>query len=297
MIPARLLPAFLLLLGTSLGAASPAADPAGMDARIRAELANFRGQVFLHARNLDTGATYDLRGNEPVRTASTIKVGVMIEAFARVAAGTSQWSDPLVLTQASKVSGAGILPAFSNGLRLTFRDAVNLMMMLSDNTATNLVIDVVSADAVNQRLAALGLRHTRLMRKIGGGGASADGGLPENERWGLGRSSSREMVTLLELLERGEIISPAASREMLALMRREQGVNGLWRNLWTVPKATKSGALDRLRSNVGILYHPRGRIAVAMTCDDLPDIVWTQDNPALLLMSRLSELLIEELGR
>jgi len=253
--------------------------------------------VSLHARNLDTGATYDLNGDAPVRTASTIKVGVMIEAFAQVEAGRLHWNDPLVLTKAAKVSGAGILPAFADGLQLTFRDAVNLMMMLSDNTATNLVIDVVSADAVNARLAALGLHETRLMRKIGGGGESREGKLPANERFGLGRSSPREMVTLLDLLERGAVVSPAASREMLALMRREQGVNGLWRNLWTVPKATKSGALDHLRSNVGILYHPRGRLAVAMTCDELPDIVWTQDNPALLLMSRVSELLVDGLVR
>jgi beta-lactamase class A len=64
-----------------------------------------------------------------------------------------------------------------------------------------------------------------------------------------------------------------------------------------VPKATKSGALDALRSNVGILYHPRGRIALAITCNEMPEQNWTADNPALLLMSRLSELVLDGLGK
>ncbi|HEX8117436.1 MAG TPA: serine hydrolase, partial [Pyrinomonadaceae bacterium] len=116
-------------------------------------------------------------------------------------------------------------------------------------------------------------------------------------RFGLGRTSPREMVTLLEKLERGEVVSPAASKEMIDLLKREQTTDGIWRDLWRVPKATKSGALDALRSNVGVIYHPRGRIALAVTCDDMPEPDWTADNSALLLMSRLSELVIDGLGK
>jgi hypothetical protein len=64
-----------------------------------------------------------------------------------------------------------------------------------------------------------------------------------------------------------------------------------------LPKATKSGAPDALRSNIGILYHPRGRIALAVTCNEMPEPNWTVDNPALLLMSRLSEIMIDGLGK
>jgi hypothetical protein len=133
------------------------------------------------------------------------------------------------------------------------------------------------------------------MRKIGGGGESEEGKKEENKRFGLGRSTPREMVLLMEKLERGEVVSPAASKEMLQLMKREQGQNGIWRELWNIPKATKSGALDALRSNVGIIYDARGRIAMAITCDDMPEVIWTMDNPAYLLMSRLSEILTEGL--
>jgi beta-lactamase class A len=268
-----------------------------LDVRVRAEVAQFKGKVNLFAKNLDTGAVYELGGDDRVPTASTIKIAVMVEAFARVAEGKVKWTDELILTKEKKVGGSGILPEFGDGLRLTFRDGVTMMMILSDNTATNLVIDVLSADAVNARMESLGFKETRLMRRVFGGGMSAEGKKEENKRFGLGRTTPHEMVTLIEKLERGEVVSPAASKEMLELMKREQGTNGIWREEWRVPKATKSGALDALRSNIGIIYHPRGRIALAITCDEMPEQNWTVDNPALLLMSRLSEILVDGLGK
>ena len=267
-----------------------------LEKRVAAEVAQFKGKVSVFAKNLDTGATFSFQGDEPVQTASTIKVAVMIEAFARVAEGKAKWTDELILTKEKKVGGSGILFEFSDGLRLTLRDATTLMMVLSDNTATNLVIDTFGADAVNARMESLGLKETRLMRRVFGGGDSVEGKKAENKRFGLGRTSAQEMVTLVEKLERGEIISAAASKEMIDLMKREQGANGIWRHQWRAPKATKSGALDALRSNVGIIYHSRGRIALAVTAYEMPEVSWTVDNPALLLMNRLSEIVIEELG-
>ena len=133
------------------------------------------------------------------------------------------------------------------------------------------------------------------MRRVFGGGESLEGKKEENKRFGLGRTTPREMVMLLEKLERGEVVSAAASKEMLELMKREQGTNGLWREQWRVPKATKSGALDALRSNLGIIYDPRGRIAIAVTCNEMPEPNWTVDNPAYLLISRVSLILSDGL--
>jgi len=268
-----------------------------LDQRVRAEVSQFKGKVSLYAKNLDTGAGYEFGGDDRVPTASTIKIAVMIEAFARVADRKAKWTDELILAKEKKVGGSGILHEFGDGLRLSFRDAVNLMMILSDNTATNLVIDVLTADAVNLRMESLGFKETRLMRRVFGGGVSAEGQKDENKKFGLGRTTPREMVAIMEKLERGEVISAAASKEMLELMKREQGTNGIWRGQGTLPKATKSGALDALRSNVGIIYHPRGRIALAITCNEMPEVIWTVDNPAMLLMSRVSEIIVDELGK
>src|SRR5215211_4483221 len=275
----------------------PKPVPVWLDRRVRAAVSGFKGNVYLYAKNLDTGAVYDFGGDEPVRTASTIKVAVMVEAFARVAEGKAKWSDELVLSKAARYAGSGVLQDLTDGLRLTLRDAVTLMMTVSDNTATNMVLDHLSTDAVNARMEPLGFRQTRIMRRVGGGGVSREGQVESNKRFGLGRTTPRELATLLEKLERGEVVSPEVSKEMIDLLKREQGTNGIWRNLWRVSKATKSGALDALRSNVGVIYHPRGRIALAVTCDDMPEPDWTLDNPALLLMSRLSELIIDGLGK
>lgn len=291
----RPLAVLFVLVSSSVYAQTGTGSP--LDKRVRSEVALFKGKVTLFAKNLDTGAIYNLNGDEPVPTASTIKVAVMVEAFTRVAEGKAKWTDELVLTKEKKVGGAGILQEFGDGLRLTLRDGVTLMMTLSDNTATNLVIDALTADAVNARMESLGFKETRLMRRVFGGGESAEGRKEENKRFGLGRTTPHEMVTIMEKLERGEIINPAASKDMLELMKREQGTNGIWRGQWRVPKATKSGALDALRSNVGLIYHPRGRIALAITCNEMPEVNWTVDNPALLLMSRLSEIVIEGLGK
>jgi beta-lactamase class A len=286
----------LLLLILLICAPAVSQSQPKLDDQVKPLVASFKGKVSLFAKNLDTGETYALNPDERVRTASTIKIAVMIEAFARVAEGKIKWTDEVVLTKEKKVSGSGILTELSDGLHLTLRDAVNLMMILSDNTATNLVLEVLTTDAVNARMEALGFKNIKIMRRIGSGGESVAGKDPENKKYGLGMATPREMVLVMEKLERGEIISPAASKEMIDLMKREQGRNAIGRSLWTVPMASKYGALDRLRSAVGILYTKKGKIAMAISCDEMPETMWSVDNPAYLLMSRLSEVIADGLA-
>jgi len=269
-----------------------------LDGRVRAELLKFRGKVSLFAKNLDTGLSYGIGADDRVRTASIIKVPIMVEAFARVAEGRAKWSDEVILTNAKKVPGAGVLQEMSDGLHLTLRDAVNLMIVVSDNTATNLVLDALTTDGVNERMDSLGLKQTRALRKIEDGGESRAAQDPANKSFGIGVSTPREMVTLLERLERGGVVNPTASKEMIDLLKRQQSHNGIGRTLnGIVEMASKPGALDHLRSDVGIIYAKQGRVAMAITCDDIPAIDWTDDNPGYLLMSLLSLILIEGLGK
>jgi beta-lactamase class A len=274
---------------------TPAPPSSSLDTLVRAEVIPFKGKVYLFARNLDTGATYSLKGDERVPTASTIKIAVMIEAFARVAEGRAKWTDELVLTKAARYGGSGVLPELADGLRLTLRDCVNLMMVVSDNTATNMVLDYLTTDAVNTRMSTLGFKDTRIMRRIGGGGESKEGKEPDNKRFGLGATTPHEMVQILEKLEAGEIVNKTAAKEMIDLMKREQGRYAIGRAIWEVPMASKYGALDSLRSCVAVVYTKRGRIAMAITVDDMPEVIWSVDNPGYLLMSRLSLILLEGL--
>jgi beta-lactamase class A len=283
---------------TSKPATQPSAQTLTLDERVRAETGAFKGKVYIYAKNLDTGATYELNGDDRVKTASTIKIPVMVEAFARVAEGRAQWTDELVLTDKKKAGGSGILFEFHDGLKLTLRDAVHLMIVVSDNTATNLVLDQLSTDGVNARMDTLGLKQTRVLRKVFGGGESKAGNDPALKPYGLGVTTPHEMVALVEKIYRGEIVSKEAAKEMIEIMKRQQYHGGIGRTLnGGVPIASKHGALDRLRSDVGIIYTKRGPIAMAITADDMPDVNWTDDNPGFLLLSRLSLILIDGLGK
>lgn len=279
-------------------AKTPAPTPQTLDERIKDAIKDFSGKVWIYAKNLDTGKDYSLRGDEQVRTASTIKLAIMAETFHQAAMGKLHWNDEIVLTKEKKQGGSGILFEFSDNTKIDLRTAVNLMIVVSDNTATNLVLDKVGADNVNDFAESLGMHQTRSMRKIGGGGESKAYQDARLRLFGLGVSSPKDMVHLLELLENGQVVSKEASYEMLAIMKRQQFKDGIGRGLPdTIQSASKSGALDRLRSDVGIIYTRRGRIAMAITTDDMMEVSYTQENPGLKMIWKLSQILQDELGK
>ena len=269
-----------------------------LDEKIQNEIVNFSGKVWIYAKNLDTGKDFAVRADEQVRTASTIKLPIMAETFRQVSIGKIKWTDELVLTKEKKQGGSGILFEFSDNTKIDLKTAVNLMIVVSDNTATNLVLDRITADSVNDFMDTLGLKQTRSLRKIGGGGDAKAFDEPLNKLFGIGVSSPKDMVRLLEKLENGEVVSREASKEMIEILKRQQYKDGIGRGLLdTVPSASKSGALDRLRSDVGIIYTRRGRIAMAITVDDMREVGYTEDNPGLLLLWRLSQILQDGLGK
>jgi beta-lactamase class A len=303
MSPAILILALAALLQAGGAGAPDSPKRAEMDRCIRSAVARFPGTVGVFAKNLTTGETYSIAADESVRTASTIKLPVMVEVFTEVAAGTAKWDETIELKEADKVSGSGVLTEFSPGLRFPIRDLLHLMIVVSDNTATNLLLDRVTADAVNARMDALGFPRTRALRKVLGDGAtlkppsgiSAAGRLEENKRFGLGVSTPREMVLLLEKIDRGEVVSPEASREMIEILKRQQYKDGIGRRLGEMPVASKSGALDRLRSDVGIVYAPGGKLAIAITCDGLGETDYSPDNAANIFIADLTRMLMEGL--
>lgn len=280
-------------------------DNAKLDRDLKAQVQGFAGKVSLYAKNLQTGVSYGIAAEAPVRTASTIKLAIMVECFFEAAEGKLKMSEPVKLVHDEKVSGSGLLQEFTDGDELPLRDVIDLMIVMSDNTATNLILNRIGGNAVNARMAQLGLTQTRSMRKILGdrndlkpfpSGITEEGAKPENKKWGIGRSSPREMVTILEKLYRGELVSKEASDEMLTILKRQRDHDCIGRDLKDVTIASKSGSLDHLRSDVGIVYSKGGPIAVAFTVEDIPEINWTPDNPGVLLIARLSEILVNEMA-
>jgi len=270
---------------------------------ITQRLAGFQGQVFLYAKNLDSGAEFGLQPDERVRTASTIKLPILCALFDLAAQGPLRWEEKLTLREEDKVSGSGVLQELSAGLALTLRDLSRLMMVVSDNTATNLILGRVSSDTVNAYLERIGMRVTRSLRQIRGDakqlkpaqGYSKAGLIEENQRFGIGVSTPREMVWLLEQLTLGRIVSAEASKEILAIMKREQFKDGIGRRLGD-DVASKGGALDALRSDVGIVYAPHARIAIAATVDGMPKVDYSPDNVGNILIADLTDTLLAGLA-
>jgi len=268
-------------------------------------IAAFKGTIYLYAKNLDTGKTFAIRENERVRTASTIKLPIMAALFAAAEQGRVKWTAEAALRDEDKVSGSGILNEFSAGVKIPLRDVMRLMIVLSDNTATNLILDRFNPDSVNAELDKLGLKHTRSLRKVRGdgnqlkaaSGFSAAGKLTENERFGIGVSTAREMVMLLEKIENGEVAGPAASKEMIAVLKRQRDNDCIRRKMQSIPIANKTGALGSLRSDAGIVYSPKGRVAMAITCDDVPEVNYGPENAGALAIADLAKILVDELTR
>jgi len=276
---------FVAALLLILSVCSSPVSAGDLEARLLEMSKQIDGRVALYARNLDSGREVGINADEPVRTASTIKLPIACAVAKFVAEGEHAWSDRLIVQAEDKVSGSGVLADLSDGESISLRDATTLMIIVSDNTATNLILDHVGGDPVNDYLASLGLERTRVMRKIRGDGTqlkpaqgwTREGSRPENQRFGIGMSTPREMVRLLEMLE------------------RQQYKDAIGRKVDQFRVASKSGSLDALRSDVGIVYTPHGRIAIAITVDGLPQIDYSPDNAAQKWIADVSLVLLESL--
>ena len=283
---------------TAVAPTLPKPQPTSLDDHVQNAITGFQGNVWIFAKNLDTGKEFSLRGDEQTRTASTIKLAVMAETFHQVEQGKVRWDDTIDLTKEKKQGGSGILFEFSDGTKIDLKTALHLMIVVSDNTATNLVLDKVGTDNVNNFMDSLRLTDLKVMRKIGGGLESKAYSDPRNKLFGLGRASPHQMVRLVEMMERGELVSKTASAEMINILKRQQLKDGIGRGEPdTIPVASKSGALDRFRADVGIVYTRRGRIAMAIYIDDMRVVAYDQENPGLAMIWKLSQILQDGLGK
>jgi len=300
---------FVSLLNAAPGCAAQLTSRAPqLSEQVQALIAKFPGTVGIDAVNLKTGAAFSFHADDPVPTASTIKLPIMIELFYEASEGHLDWNQKLELSDAEKVSGSGVLTELSGGDALPIRDLMHLMIVVSDNTATNLILERIGGGAVNRRMRQLELEQTAVMHNImeprlhatslsaAQIGMTAEGAKPGNQQWGTGRSCPRDMVTLLTDLYRGTLVNPSASQEMIAVLRRQQYHDGIGRDMTGTPIASKSGALDHLRSDVAIVYSAGGPIAIAITVNNIPAVNYGVDNPGDLLISSLSDVLVHGLA-
>lgn len=269
-----------------------------LQARIEAIARGHRGKVALFAKQLRTGQTVELNADVPVQTASVIKLPIMLEAFVQRKEGKVSFYKQLTLREEDKVGGSGVLTFMRPGLQLTLEDAIVLMMDLSDNTATNMVIDQVGIPAVNARLERIGLKNTYLYKKVY---KPAEGPVPADQpKFGLGKTTAREMATVLEVIERCDLHDADFCKRMIDIMRNQQFHYMVPRYLERTDTsesassiADKIGELDDVRNDVALVYTQNGPIVISAFTWDNKDTSWAPDNEAYITIARLAKAIVD----
>ncbi|MBI3586281.1 MAG: serine hydrolase [Ignavibacteriales bacterium] len=223
-------------------------------------------------KDLKTGEEISINADEIFPQASSIKIHILAELYRQAEQGKFHLSDVLSLPEKARVGGSGVLNELGqNSVSMSIRDYAVLMIVLSDNTATNALIDLVGMENVNKSLRALGATKTKLQRVMMDIKAAAEG------RENIG--TPKEVMMVLEKLYTGEIISKAASDDMLSILRNEKSgaiKAGLPPN---VEVANKEGEVEGIRCDVGIVYLPQAPYLICVMTkllakdDDGPKII------------------------
>lgn len=265
------------------------------DAQIQKLAKEHKGQVAIAAKNLITGETFYLNADAPMPTASLIKLPVMVETFWQAEEGKHPLTHKLTLKADDKVPGAGVLTdSLSPGATFALIDAVRLMITVSDNTATNLVLDTIGIPSTNVRMESLGLKETKINAKVfKGKDTTID--RKRTDKYGLGSTTAREMVTLLELIAAGKVVTPKACEEMLAILKKNQDSQQIVRLLPAgVAVAHKSGAVNNARTDAGIIYvSGKPTIAMCILTNENDDKRWVVDNAANVLVATVARKLYD----
>jgi len=237
-----------------------------------------RGDVAISIKHLQTGETFQHDADSPMPTASLIKLPIMIAAYDAAAKGKLSLDDPVELKQEDKVPGSGILTShFSPGAKFSLRDAIRLMIVYSDNTATNLVLDKLGLAATNELMASLGCPETRVNSKVFRRDTSI--ALERSRQFGLGSTTASEMITLVEMLYRGKLVGEDATKEMLSHLFACDDKQKVPRLLPAGTRvAHKTGAVNASRTDAGIMETPSGPIAFCILTNNNQDQRWTDDN-------------------
>lgn len=246
------------------------------------------GKIGLAIKHLGTGQGFAYRADEPMPTASLIKMATMVTAYHKISDGKLSRQLQVALKEEDKVPGSGILTEhFSEGTQLTLRDAIRLMMAYSDNTATNLVVDQIGLPSTAQYMNSLGLPNTQLHSKVYRRDTSVD--LERSKRFGLGSTTAAETIVLLEWIDGGKVISREVCDEMLGHLYANQDRSKLARSLPAkVRVAHKSGDVNSSRCDAGLIDGPSGRIAICVLTDENADRSWSDDNAALKLIGEVA---------
>ncbi|MDQ6674532.1 MAG: class A beta-lactamase-related serine hydrolase [Chloroflexota bacterium] len=267
--------------------------------RIQAIADTFSGTLGVAAVSVATGEYVALNDRVRFPTASTIKLAILVEGFRQLETGERSRGERFTLEDRDKQAGTGVLRELDAGLELTFMDLMHLMTVVSDNTATNLLIDVLGVARINTTLHAHGLTDTELLRPI-------TFELEDDQIPTIGLATPHDFALLLNQLANWTLLGQAADQEMLGILRRQQYRDYIPRYLpaWSAEHflrgepggvwvADKPGILPGVRNDVAVIGRARPEYVLAVMTKDCADLRMHVDNEAALAIGHVSRAVYE----
>lgn len=269
----------------------------------------YLGTIGVYAKNLITGEIISVNADSLFPTASVIKLPVLVSFFSKVKEGKINPNEYIVIKDTQKVGGAGVIQFFKDDVKIKLIDAATLMIILSDNTATNAIIDQLGQthdeklEYVNSTMESYGLKNTKLLNKVFSYATKKN--TLEAKRFGLGYSSPKEMGILLEMIYRHQVIDSFYSDWIIRIMKNQQDETMIRKLLpyyelkegEKIIVANKTGAVDKSRIDVGIVYSPKCDFVVAIFADQSKDTRWTHDNKAENAVAKAARLIYDYFNR
>jgi beta-lactamase class A len=273
---------------------------------IKHEFASFAGTGGVAAKHLGTGEQIQVNADAETATASTIKVPILIELYRQVENGLVRLDDRLVVSEGTRAPGSGILRDLSLGVELSVEDLATLMIVVSDNTATNMLIDLVGLDHVNDTMAALSFPRTRLLQRLDFPELGADARR-------LAVTTPSDLAGIMEKLATGSTGSRESCEAILDIMRRQHYRDLVPRYLPFFPYATELGQPDNglrianktggwlgMRADMALVEWPGPsgdmRYVIGIGIERDPDTRFWAENAGDRLIGRISRLVFDYFG-
>lgn len=231
--------------------------------QLQAYLSDVSGCVCVAFRDLTTDESFSIRGEQSVPSASTIKLVIMAELFSRVHAGSMRLDDTITITEQMRTGGDGILKELEPGHAFTLKEILTLMIIVSDNEATNILINLLGMESINARAKAMGLTCAHLGRRM-----------MDSEAKKQGKDNficAEDMEHILTQIYHERVIGEAESRLMLDILLRQQQSGRLQLYLpEEVAVAHKCGDLDFLENDGGIIFVPEQPYVLVVLTSQMP---------------------------
>lgn len=265
------------------------ADTVALHRTLDSLAAAHHGVVGYSVRNVDTGEQMSLRGDETFPTASLIKVPILVTLYDLVGKGQLSLDDPIRVVKSDKVPGSGQVQNLHDNIEITVADAAWLMITISDNTATNVLLDKVAFRRVWDKMEALGLMHTKVHSKSFQRFTSV--AMDSSVKYGLGVTTPNEMARLFELLATGKAVSAQSDSAMLRILENNTMNQMLQRYVTGVRAAHKDGEGDQIRTECS-LFWLESRVVLCVLTKDNQDQRWVVDNEAQVMMARMGQAVV-----